>query len=170
MVNESSTKKPDASCVVSGSNLDTLSVCSVLRDNETVRVTPPPSFCSPVTRLPMPPQMMNKVKLAVNLSCQGKGFNAVPNSMWVMSLVKLTVFSFSPDHSAKTFEKQLTFWPDRDSSNSTSLVFSNTEFGHYLYNEDGVQKLDLQLQFNTEINFNQFLDWKKCTNISPPKV
>ena len=80
----------------------------------------------------------NRVRLTVNLSCQGKSFNADSYNLWVRSMVKLTVFSFSPDQPAKEMRKDFNFWPDRDSSNFASLVFSNSELSHYLHTEDGV--------------------------------
>jgi len=107
----------------------------------------------------------NRVRLTVNLSCQGKSFNAdSDNSDWVRSMVLLTVFSFSPEHPAKEMKKELNFWPDRDSSNFISVVFCNNELDHYLRTEDGNQKLDLQLQFNTDLNS----DW--TGRVSPPKI
>jgi len=108
----------------------------------------------------------NKVRLTVNLSCQGKSFNADSDNLWVRSKVNVTAFSFSPDFPAKEKEKDFNFWPDRDSSSSASLVFSNNEFIHYLHSEDGVQKLDLQLKFNTDINTECGGDGRA----SPPKI
>jgi len=109
----------------------------------------------------------NRVRLTVNLSCQGKSFNADSGIMWVRSQVKLTVFSFSPDFPSKEPEepKEFNFWPDRDSSNSDSVVFSNNELSHYLYTQDGAQKLDLQLLFNTDMS-----ERREDGRASPPKI
>ena len=108
----------------------------------------------------------NRVRLTVNLSCQGKSFNADSYNLWVRSMVKLTVFSFSPDQPAKEMRKDFNFWPDRDSSNFASLVFSNSELSHYLHTEDGVQQLDLQLQFSTDMSTESGGDGRA----SPPKI
>jgi len=109
----------------------------------------------------------NRVRLTVNLSCQGKSFNADSDILWVRSQVKLTVFSFSPDFPSKEPEesKEFNFWPDRDSSNSDSVVFSNNELSHYLYTQDGAQKLDLQLLFNTDMS-----ERREDGRASPPKI
>jgi len=108
----------------------------------------------------------NRVRLTVNLSCQGKSFNADSCNLWVRSMVKVTVFSFSSDHSAKEIKKEINFWPDRDSSNFSTLVFTNSELSHYLHTVDGVQQLDLQLQFNTDLNSEGGEDGRA----SPPKI
>jgi len=108
----------------------------------------------------------NRVRLTVNLSCQGKSFNADSYNLWVRSMVKLSVFSFSPDMPAKEMSKELNFWPDRDSSNFSSLVFSNSELDHYLHTVDDVQQLDLQLQFNTDMSTESGGDGRA----SPPKI
>jgi len=108
----------------------------------------------------------NRVRLTVNLTCQGKSFNADSYNLWVRSTVKLTVFSFSHEVPAKETRKDFNFWPDRDSSNYASLVFSNSELLHYLHVENGVQKLDLQLQFNTDMSTESGGDGRA----SPPKI
>jgi len=109
----------------------------------------------------------NRVRLTVNLSCQGKSFNADSDILWVRSKVTVTVFSFSPNYPAKEPEepKEFNFWPDRDSSNSDSVVFSNNELSHYLYTEDGAQKLDLQLLFSTDMS-----ESRGDGRASPPKI
>jgi len=98
----------------------------------------------------------NRVKLTVNLACQGKNFGEDlmmqhfyrNRPSYLRSLVRLTVFSFSPSNAARSLEKEVNFWPDRDSSSFITLVFSKEEVSHYLRQpeSDPVRTMDLQLQ------------------------
>ena len=98
----------------------------------------------------------NRVKLTVNLACQGKNFGEDlmmqrfhrNRPSYLRSLVRLTVFSFSPSNAARSLEKEVNFWPDRDSSSFVTLTFSKEEVSRYLRQpeSDLNRTMDLQLQ------------------------